>query len=69
MKATPDGHPNVAGQLNNLGSCLSSRYERTVNLQDLEAAINHTQTAVDATPEDHPDHSMWLNNLSIHLGS
>ena len=39
VKATPEGHPDQAGWLNNLGNRLSSRYQRTRNLEDLGAAI------------------------------
>ena len=46
-EATPEDHPDKAEWLNNLGVMLSSRYKRTGNLQDLEAAV-------EAKPEDHP---------------
>jgi len=55
VKATPDDHPDRARWLNNLGSYLSSRFERTGVLEDLETAINCAETALEATPKGHPD--------------
>jgi len=46
---------------------LSSRYERTGNLQDLETAINRSVVASEATPEDHPERPKVLNNLGFHF--
>jgi len=40
--------------LSNLGSALRDRFERTVDLPDLEQAIATGQAAVRATPADHP---------------
>jgi len=39
---------------NNLGKYLRHRYERTRNLHDLNATINHMETAGKAIAEDHP---------------
>ena len=39
---------------------MSSRYDKTGNLDDLVAAINHTQTAVKAIPEVHPICALYL---------
>jgi len=54
VQATPEDHPGRVTKLCNLGTYLSNRYERTRNLQDLEAAIARTEEAVQAIPEDHP---------------
>jgi hypothetical protein len=69
VAATPDDHPDRAGQLNNLSKCLSSRYDRTGNLQDLEDAITNAELAVAATPDDQPDRAGYLKNLSDGLSS
>ena len=53
--------------MGNLGYYLSMRYYRTGNLEDLEAAIDHTETALKATPEDHPDLATQLGNLGLYL--
>ncbi|KAF8417326.1 hypothetical protein EV426DRAFT_645861 [Tirmania nivea] len=50
----PEYNPHRALRLNHLGTRLSTQYDRTGNLQDLEAAIEHANTTVEATPEDHP---------------
>ncbi|KAF8430063.1 CHAT domain-containing protein [Tirmania nivea] len=54
LEATLEDHPDRAVRLNNLSSHLNSRYERTGNLQDLEAAIT-----VRATPEIHPERATF----------
>ena len=46
---------------------LSSRYEQTRDMNDLEAAIKAAEAAVMATPEDHPVRAEWLNNLGCYL--
>ncbi|KAF8418001.1 ankyrin repeat-containing domain protein, partial [Terfezia claveryi] len=67
VEATPEDHPDRAAMLNNLGTHLSRRYERTGNMQDLKAAIATVKAAVEATSEDHPDRAAILNNLGGHL--
>ena len=62
-------HLDRAGRLNNLGNHFLCRYERSGNLQDLEAAIARSQAAVEATPEDHPDRAGRLSNLGAHVSS
>ncbi|KAF1963461.1 TPR domain-containing protein [Byssothecium circinans] len=47
---------------------LESRYERTGHMDDLEAAIQAAQQAVDSTPDYHPDRAGYLNNLGNWLG-
>ena len=46
----PRGHPNRAGYLSGLGTALSTRFERTGMIGDLDRAIIVTQRAVDVTP-------------------
>ena len=53
--------------MNNLGLSLGRRYERTGNLQDLEAAIARTEAAARATPEGLPDRAAWFSNLGLSL--
>ncbi|KUL81295.1 hypothetical protein ZTR_09390 [Talaromyces verruculosus] len=67
VEATPDDHPDRAGQLNNLGSHLGDRYSRTGAMADLEEAIEVTRQAVETTPDDNPDRAMYSNNLGIRL--
>jgi len=56
-------HPGYAGFLGNLANHLDTLYARTRNLQDLEAAINHTEAALKATPDDDPSRALWLKSL------
>ncbi|RYP13603.1 hypothetical protein DL765_006804 [Monosporascus sp. GIB2] len=69
VSATPEDHRDRAGNLKNLGSKLFSRYERTGNMNDLEAAILKAEIAVSAIPEDHPDRAAMLNILGSMLFS
>lgn len=69
MTATPEDHLYYATWLSKLGSHLSSRYERTDNLQDLEAAIYQSERAMKATPEDDPDQVERLSELGNYLSS
>jgi hypothetical protein len=62
VAATPDDHPNLATRLNNLGSKLESRFERTGSMEDLEEASQRAGQAVSATPDDHPNLAGMLNN-------
>ncbi len=52
MKLTPEGSPDRASWLNNLGSGLRDRYNRSEDLVDLQEAIAEVQQAVELTPED-----------------
>ncbi|PQE07748.1 meiosis-specific serine threonine- kinase mek1 protein [Rutstroemia sp. NJR-2017a BVV2] len=77
VEATPEDHPDRMYLLNNLGIGLYNRYLKTraiANLDgliddpdrsiaDLDESIRRMQEAVEATPEDHPERSSWLNNL------
>ncbi len=64
---TPDGSPDRAGRLNNLGTGLRARYARTGSAADLDAAITAAQQAVALTPDGSPDRAMYLNNLGNRL--
>jgi hypothetical protein len=50
--------------LNNLARRLESRYEASGQFKDLEEAILLSRQAVAATPQDHPNLTLWLNNLA-----
>ena len=69
VKSTPRDHPNRAMYLNNLGSALRSRFERTGSMDDLNAAVEVNEEAVKLTPHDHPNRAMYLNNLGNALQS
>jgi methyl coenzyme M reductase subunit C-like uncharacterized protein (methanogenesis marker protein 7) len=55
--------------LSNLGAMLGRRFERTGSMDDLNRAVEVTNMAVDATPQDHPDRAACLNNLGSRLGT
>lgn len=63
----PEYHPGRAQRLINLQAYRGSRYQRTGNLQDLEAAIAISEATVEAIPEDHPNRVALLNNLGNRL--
>src|SRR5207248_692643 len=63
------GHPDRAALLNNLGSWLGRRFERTGAIDDLNRAIEVTDMAIQNTPPDHSDRAGRLNNLGSWLGS
>lgn len=67
VSATPDENPDQAVRLNNLSIHLASRYERTGNFQDLEAAILYASRAVAATPESNSNRPGRLNILSSYI--
>ncbi|KAI9863865.1 MAG: hypothetical protein M1813_003517 [Trichoglossum hirsutum] len=69
VKATPEGHPDLATWLSNLGNMLERRFERTGRMEDLEEAVHKASQAVKATPKGHPDLASMLGNLSKKLGS
>ncbi|KAI1128142.1 hypothetical protein F5Y10DRAFT_265460 [Nemania abortiva] len=50
--------------LNNLGSALFSRYERTEKSEDLEAAASNVVKAIEANSGHHVDSAVQLGNLS-----
>ncbi|HLX51467.1 MAG TPA: CHAT domain-containing protein [Streptosporangiaceae bacterium] len=59
VELTPEGHPDRASYLNNLGIVLRMR-ERP---QDLDEAVTAAQEAVDATPEEHYNWCPHMTNL------
>ncbi|KAF8810517.1 hypothetical protein BYT27DRAFT_7134863 [Phlegmacium glaucopus] len=58
---TPDA--DLPSWFNNLGNLYSHRYERTSNLQDIDCAVFHHQSAVESTPSGHAVLPSWFNNL------
>ena len=55
--------PTAPCTLSNLGLALRTRFERTGDRADLDAAIDAGQQAVAASPADHPDRAGYLSNL------
>lgn len=47
--ATPEDHPDRAGRLSNLADGLANQYNRTRNINDLEAAISKAELAASST--------------------
>jgi tetratricopeptide (TPR) repeat protein len=66
--STGQGHANVAA-LSFLTTMLGSRFERIGKSRDLEDAITTGRRAVQATPPDHPNLSMYLHSLGNKLVS
>ncbi|NYH51398.1 copper(I)-binding protein [Nocardiopsis arvandica] len=63
VEATPDGHPDQAGRLSNLGGALQTRFEHTGAMADLNETVIVGYQAVQATPDGHPDQAGHLSNL------
>ena len=61
--ATSADHPSLAGRLSDLGASLLTRFERTGDPADLDAAINAARQAVDVTPPGHTDLPGRLSNF------
>lgn len=64
VSATPEGHPNRAPALSNLGFALQRRFERTSVPADLDEAIANYRAAAAATPDTHPARADTLDNLA-----
>jgi hypothetical protein len=64
---TPADHPDRAGRLSNLGVALQTRFERTGDPADLDAAIATVREAIQATSAEDPDRAGRLSNLSVAL--
>ncbi len=64
---TPADHPDRAGRLSNLGVALQTRFERTGDPADLDAAIATVKEAIQAAPAGHPDRAAMLSNLGVAL--
>ena len=60
-------HPDRARRLNNSSVAVSRRFERTGSMNDLDRAIAMNQETIALTPEDYPNHGIYLNNLGIAL--
>lgn len=50
-----------------LALTLYSRWQSTGSAAELDAAIDSIRTAIEIAPDDHPDPSAWLSNLSAWL--
>lgn len=61
------GSANATGELDDRGGSLYAAYQRTGDLQVLEAAITALREAVDATPAHDADRPNRLGNLGLAL--
>ncbi|KLU92421.1 hypothetical protein MAPG_11367 [Magnaporthiopsis poae ATCC 64411] len=61
--------PDMLSNLGVMLAWLGRRFERTGSISDLNRAVEVTGEAMDATPQNHPDRAMYLNNLGNLLGS
>ena len=68
MEQAVDASP-IVGMLNNLEVMLGTRFERTGELSDLTRVVEVAESAVAATPTDHPNPAGRLNNLGNQLGT
>jgi tetratricopeptide (TPR) repeat protein len=66
LDATPADHPGRALFLSNLAIALTTRFERTGALADLDAAIQNLRAAVDTAADD-AHRARWMSNLGIGL--
>ena len=67
VKSTPNGHPDLAGRLNNLGLQLWARFERMGETEDADDAIITSREAVKFTAGNHPQLTTILNNHATKL--
>lgn len=73
VERTPPSHPNHGGLMNNLSFMLETRFDRlrTVHnlddLRDLDDAINMAERAVQGTPADHPNFTIYLSSAGSKL--
>jgi hypothetical protein len=67
VAATPLDHPDRARWLNNLGTWLGTRFQRTEMMNELNRAVEVTDMAVEATPLNHPDRATYLGDLGLWL--
>ncbi|KAJ7264606.1 CHAT domain-containing protein [Mycena rebaudengoi] len=65
VEKTPEGHPDLAGRLQNLAGSFTARYRRSGDVKDLETALQYKQAAVEKTPEGHPDLAGCLQSLAV----
>ena len=69
VEATPSGHPELAGHLNNLGIGLRNRFGLIGHQGDLEEAIQVFRQGVETTPSGYPELAVYLNNLGTGLSN
>ena len=71
VQLTPlaDEHGELPGLLSNLGNSLSSRFDKTGDMQNISDAIQHLQRAVQLTPDGDADFPLRLSNLGDALSS
>ncbi|MEW2458837.1 tetratricopeptide repeat protein, partial [Streptomyces albus] len=67
VAAAPPGHPARAALLNNLGSALRARFERTGDFSHLDEAIELARQALAAIPVDDARYPTILANLGAVL--
>ena len=82
LDLTPDDDPDVLIRLDNLATLLHTRYQRSGDIQDLQAdvmitqrvlgltpraSVTHKQQAVELTPQNHPAMPRRLHNLASSL--
>ncbi|KAN0082482.1 CHAT domain containing protein [Tylopilus felleus] len=69
LELCPQGHPNRSVSLNDLASCLRTRYTQLGAVPDLEQAIVLNREALELRPQGHPHRSFSLNNLALCLST
>ncbi|MFF2901111.1 hypothetical protein, partial [Streptomyces sp. NPDC057966] len=63
VEVAASGHSDRAALLNNLGSALRARFERTGDHADLDQAVAVARQAVEVAASGHSDRAALLNNL------
>jgi len=66
VNLTPEGHPDRPMYLNDLGLSLQRQFERDGDIDALEDAVAHAESATFCSVRD-PDRPMFLNNFGIAL--
>ncbi|KAM5345797.1 hypothetical protein ACJ41O_011658 [Fusarium nematophilum] len=67
--ALPEDHPHRPPLLNNLGTRLSERFQRTASMNDLNRAIEVAEIAIAGMTKGNPHRPIALGNLGCHLGA
>ena len=69
LAASPEGSPDQAGRLSNLGNALRTRYEADGRPADLYRAVALAEQALASTPKGSPDQAGRLSNLgnALHI--
>jgi len=65
VQLTPDGHPDMPRQINDVGMSFLCRSWSSGNISDVSEAISNIQRAVQLTHKFHPDMPMFLNFLGL----